>query len=187
MSNRLHTSWRRTAIASITTLCFLQTTFLQTTAAQDPDYAILNSLGRFFGIGYTQGGYHAAADGRPNLVSGNHPSSSYGSQRLLYPYSLYYQPLRCSSPLPPARPPVDSLQQGKIEQNGSGLDAPDESGNSPSDRLLEEAEQLKLPAAEISFSILEPVFQPAQPSPLPYAQPTQTYTPNRYRPNSGAR
>jgi hypothetical protein len=45
--------------------------------AQDHDFPILNSVGRYLGVGYTRGGYHAAYDGRPNVVTDRHPAADY--------------------------------------------------------------------------------------------------------------
>lgn len=58
--------------------------------SQDQDHPILNSIGRFLGVGYTHGGYHAAADGRFNLVTDRHPAPAYRSGQLLSLYSPHY-------------------------------------------------------------------------------------------------
>lgn len=45
--------------------------------AQERELPLLNSIGRYLGIGYTRGGYHAPRDGRPDLISQRHPPSHY--------------------------------------------------------------------------------------------------------------
>ncbi|MCA9134643.1 MAG: hypothetical protein KDA45_15855 [Planctomycetales bacterium] len=60
-------------------------------SGQEREYPVLNSIGRYLGVGYTRGGYHAALDGRPNLVTDNRPAAHYGSGQLLHPYNSSYQ------------------------------------------------------------------------------------------------
>ncbi len=45
--------------------------------AQDREFPVLNTLGRYLGVGYTRDGYHAAYDGRMDIVSDRHPASDY--------------------------------------------------------------------------------------------------------------
>lgn len=60
-------------------------------AAADHDFSAFNSIGRYLGIGYTRGGYHAAYDGRPDLVTNRHPASAYRTGGLPYnPAQAYY-------------------------------------------------------------------------------------------------
>ena len=56
----------------------------------DCEFPVMNSVGRFFGVGYTHGGYHAAQDGRLNAISGRHPAADYrmtGVPHSAQPYS----------------------------------------------------------------------------------------------------
>lgn len=43
----------------------------------DHEFPVINSIGRFLGVGYTHGGYHAAQDGRLNVISNRHPAGNY--------------------------------------------------------------------------------------------------------------
>lgn len=45
--------------------------------AQDREFPVLNTIGRYLGVGYTRAGYHAAQDGRFDIVSSRHPASDY--------------------------------------------------------------------------------------------------------------
>lgn len=63
-----------------------------TVAAQDHDFPTLNSIGRFLGYGYTNGGYHTGNNGQWDAIKQRHPASSYRSSSLLYPYQAGYQP-----------------------------------------------------------------------------------------------
>ncbi len=49
----------------------------QRVSAQDREFPVLNSLGRYLGVGYTRAGYHAANDGRFDVVTQLHPASDY--------------------------------------------------------------------------------------------------------------
>jgi len=72
--------------------------------AQDHDFPILNSMGRYLGVGYTRGGYHAAYDGRPNLVTDRHPAADYrpgGFQNYQTP-PVYAHPRPTQWQTPPA-------------------------------------------------------------------------------------
>lgn len=64
------------------------------TEAQERGFPILNSMGRYLGYGYTQGGYHAPANGQLPLVRKMHPASDYPSGQLQYAYNRGYQPMR---------------------------------------------------------------------------------------------
>lgn len=61
--------------------------------AQERKYPILNSMGRFLGVGYTRGGYHAGANGQFLIVKHRHPASDYRSRALAYPYQAGYAPV----------------------------------------------------------------------------------------------
>lgn len=45
--------------------------------AQDREFPVMNTIGRYLGVGYTRAGYHAAQDGRMDIVSSRHPASDY--------------------------------------------------------------------------------------------------------------
>lgn len=65
--------------------------------AQEHNLPAMNSVGRFFGIGWSHG-YHAGnLDGRFQAVKQRHPASMYGSNALLYPYQPGYEPQRAYS------------------------------------------------------------------------------------------
>ena len=62
--------------------------------AQEHNHPAMNSVGRFFGIGWSHG-YHAGVlDGRFQREKDNHPTNIYGSSALLYPYQNGYEPYR---------------------------------------------------------------------------------------------
>ncbi len=50
----------------------------------------LNSVGRFFGVGWSHGYHSGCYDGRFQHVKDSHPASMYPSSQLLYPYSAGY-------------------------------------------------------------------------------------------------
>ncbi len=50
----------------------------------------LNSVGRFFGVGWSHGYHSGCYDGRFQHVKDSHPASMYPSSQLLYPYSPGY-------------------------------------------------------------------------------------------------
>lgn len=59
----------------------------------DHEFPVINSIGRFFGVGYTKGGYHAAQDGRLNAISNRHPAADYRPGGLpQYAQPLYSPP-----------------------------------------------------------------------------------------------
>ncbi len=66
--------------------------------AQDGGFPYLTALGRWAGVGYTKGGYHAPSNGQLPVVKRHHPAQSYSSWRLMYPYHPGYQPFRVSHP-----------------------------------------------------------------------------------------
>ena len=68
--------------------------------ADDNGHPLLNSVGRFLGIGYTHHGYHASQGGQLNIVKQNHPAANYRSSHLLAPYHVTSQtpPAACAAP-----------------------------------------------------------------------------------------
>ena len=69
------------------------TAAVQPALAQKREVPIVNSIGRFFGYGYTQAGYHSAK-GRHYIARQRHPASNYASRNLQYAYQPSYQPTR---------------------------------------------------------------------------------------------
>ncbi|MEM7476594.1 MAG: hypothetical protein AAF483_16525 [Planctomycetota bacterium] len=57
---------------------------------------ILNSAGRYLGVGWSRHGYQAAGNGQFRIVRARHPQQNYPSRHLSYPYSPGYQPIRPS-------------------------------------------------------------------------------------------
>lgn len=51
-------------------------------SAEERNHPTLNSIGRFWGIGWSQGYHSGSADGRFERVKDRHPSSRYGSSNL---------------------------------------------------------------------------------------------------------
>ncbi|MCA9130639.1 MAG: hypothetical protein KDB22_26305 [Planctomycetales bacterium] len=91
---------------SLRVLCFsaaLVAYGLAATSAcsQEYDFPVLNSMGRFLGVGYSRHGYHSAADGRPNIVTRIHAPQKYASGQLMYPYSPGYQPVSTTYQMAP--------------------------------------------------------------------------------------
>lgn len=89
--------------------------------AQEHNLPTMNSVGRFFGIGWSHG-YHAGNnDGRFQHVKEKHPASMYGSNSLHYPYHPGYQPQPAYMPTNPAyaQPVYNSL--GDSQSFGSVL------------------------------------------------------------------
>lgn len=79
--------------------------------AQDNEFPVLNSIGRYFGVGYTRGGYHAALDGRFDMSTNSHPAShyrpgglpanhAYASPSLSFGASAYAPPQSTLTPAP---------------------------------------------------------------------------------------
>ncbi len=60
----------------------------------DSEFPVLNSIGRFLGVGYRRGGYQAAQDGRFDAVANRHPASNYRIGGLPH----YSQPLYSPPP-----------------------------------------------------------------------------------------
>lgn len=60
--------------------------------AQEHNLPLLNSVGRYFGVGWSRGYQAGCYDGRFQAVKQGHPASMYASNSLLYPYFPGYQP-----------------------------------------------------------------------------------------------
>lgn len=84
MTRKLSVSIALTLLASIGS----------TSHAQDRHLGVLTATGRFFGIGWTKGGYHAAANQQIPIVRQRHPASNYPSRQLSFPYQPGYAPAR---------------------------------------------------------------------------------------------
>jgi hypothetical protein len=54
----------------------------------------MNSIGRFFGIGWSNGYHSGTYDGRYQVVKARHPAHNYGSNALQHPYHPGYEPQR---------------------------------------------------------------------------------------------
>ncbi len=171
-----------------------------TAVAQDNEFPVLNSIGRYFGVGYTRGGYHAALDGRFDVTTNRHPAACYrpGGLPGNHPYaspslSLGASPYAPSqgtfTPIPAAPKPAEPSPQWieryrkegtqKAEELPKPLTPADEpkdadSQSSPSDLLLEE--ETTTPALGISYSILENKPQSWRPAAASHL-PTNRYMP----------
>ncbi len=111
--------------------------------SQELEFPILNSIGRYLGVGYTRGGYHAAQDGRLDLVSQLHPPGNYRlgglPQNYGYPTlstptvrmeTMQYLPAPVAAPALPKKPetiaapkPVEPTPQwleGYLQPENSG-------------------------------------------------------------------
>ncbi len=62
--------------------------------AQEHNLPTLNAVGRFWGIGWSNGYHAGATDGRFQHVKDSHPAYMYGSNALLFPYQPGYEPQR---------------------------------------------------------------------------------------------
>lgn len=92
----------------------------------DSEFPVLNSIGRFLGVGYTRGGYQAAQDGRFDAMADRHPASNYrmgGLQR--YSQPLYIPPPKAITPAPVMAPTP------AIQKPGDKNSAPTNSGVKP--------------------------------------------------------
>lgn len=87
--------------------------------AQEHDYPTLNSIGRFLGYGYTNGGYHSGNNGQFDSLKKRHPASSYRSGSLLYPYQAGYQPRPIHRPFS-----ISSLPARAVAEQPSVVPAP---------------------------------------------------------------
>lgn len=93
----------------------------QAAQSGENDFPVLNSIGRFWGVGYTQGGYHAAQDGRFDVVTHRHPASNYRSGGL----PQYSQPLYSPSPHANLSPsPVLAPTPAGPKSDGSSMTPP---------------------------------------------------------------
>ncbi len=90
----------------------------------DSEFPVLNSIGRFWGVGYTRGGYHAAQDGRFDIVTNRHPAPNYRPGSLPH----YSQPIY--SP-PPASPSPVVAPTPTVQKSGDKSSAPKKSEAKP--------------------------------------------------------
>ncbi|MEZ6077034.1 MAG: hypothetical protein R3C56_15605 [Pirellulaceae bacterium] len=90
----------------------------------DSEFPVLNSIGRFWGVGYTRGGYHAAQDGRFDIVTNRHPAPNYRPGGL----PQYSQPIY--SP-PPASPSPVVAPTPTVQKSGDKSSAPKKSEAKP--------------------------------------------------------
>ncbi len=82
----------------------------------DHEFPVINSIGRFFGVGYTRGGYHAAQDGRLNAITNRHPAADYRPGGLPQYSQPQYSPPRSavgSGPSPVLAPAPSGTTSGK--------------------------------------------------------------------------
>ncbi|MBX3420091.1 MAG: hypothetical protein KF752_00905 [Pirellulaceae bacterium] len=61
-----------------------------TAQAVDYGFPMANTIGRYWGVGWSHHSYHSHHDARFSIVAHRHPSSRYPSQGLLYPYAADY-------------------------------------------------------------------------------------------------
>lgn len=59
-------------------------------AAADYGFPTLNTIGRYFGTGWSHHSYHSTVNGRFTIIEHRHPGSDYPSQGLSYPYSPHH-------------------------------------------------------------------------------------------------
>ncbi len=60
------------------------------TASAQHNLPTMNTMGRFFGIGWNQGYHSGQHDGRFKVTKDKHPASNYASKALLYPFHPSY-------------------------------------------------------------------------------------------------
>lgn len=121
----------------------------------DHEFPVFNSIGRFFGVGYTKGGYHAAQDGRLDAISNRHPASDYRPGGLpLYTQPMYSPPrsLVGTGPTPQLAPVTTDATPPK-----SGPSAASPSNASPKSNPT-------APQADVPPKSAAPV-KPAEPPP----------------------
>lgn len=53
---------------------------------QDFGFPVLNTAGRYFGVGWSHHTYHSTVNGRLNVLDRRHPASDYPSRNLSHPY-----------------------------------------------------------------------------------------------------
>ncbi len=128
--------------------------------AQDREFPTLNSIGRFWGVGYTRGGFHAAQDGRFDVVTNRHPATDYRRGGLPTRNSMNYSPTVDWTP-PTAAPPGAFATPTQAPPLNADKSQP---SNSP-----------KSPARSNPQSSVPPVTVEAIPAPKPVvpAKPTQ--------------
>jgi hypothetical protein len=62
----------------------------QCSLAQEHNFPTLNTVGRFFGVGWSHGYHSKTIDGRYEIHKQNHPANMYPSRALQYPYDPNY-------------------------------------------------------------------------------------------------
>ncbi len=62
----------------------------RTIHADESNHPVLNSFGRFWGVGWSHGYHSPTADGRFQAIKDRHPASMYASSALTYPYQSNY-------------------------------------------------------------------------------------------------
>lgn len=117
----------------------------------DSEFPVLNSIGRFWGVGYTRGGYQAALDGRFDIVTNRHPALNYRIGGLPHYSQPLYPPPNASSSASPVVAPTPTKNAQPQD------DSPDES--SPSDLMFappaEGIESAIAPSENADFSIFD--------------------------------
>lgn len=121
----------------------------------DHEFPVVNSIGRFFGVGYTRGGYHAAQDGRLDVISNRHPASDYRPGGLpQYTQPLYSPPRSTggSGPSPVLAPvPTDAAARS------SGTSALSPSDTPPQDKpTAPQSDAASKPAAPAGEAVPPP-------------------------------
>lgn len=79
------------------------------------EFPVMNSIGRFWGVGYTRGGYQAAQDGRFDVVTARHPASNYRMGGL----PNYSQQHFSTAPMVAAPLPASVLVPNAPDRNGA--------------------------------------------------------------------
>lgn len=147
---------------------FAAPTFAQ---AQEHDFPALTAVGRYFGIGYTKGGYHSARDGRIDALAHRNPPSSYPSSQLFYPYHAGYRPVMPAQPLYYGNSMSSQISAGRTSATG------ETTGNDGEAR--EEPEEVQAKPAEPAPTWLKPYLN----SPDEDVSPSDTLPPGRPRSN----
>ncbi|MFK7734490.1 MAG: hypothetical protein AB8B50_00580 [Pirellulaceae bacterium] len=100
--------------------------------AQERGLPILNTAGRFLGVGYSRGGYHSPANGQFKVMRQLHPANAYRSSQLQYPYHPAYTPSRPAQAYTHGLPPAQGASIMQPYQNSLGFVTPSNSTNQPS-------------------------------------------------------
>ncbi len=141
----------------------------------DHEFPVMNSVGRFFGVGYTKGGYHAAQDGRLNAISSRHPAADYRPSGLppyaqpiysqpIYDQPIYDQPLHGS----PANGAAPALAPALATDTSQANNVP-----LPTLPVRSAASSPAATQTEQTFAVAAPVH-PYQPPPRGRGQPEQS-------------